>query len=373
MRIPRSLVLCLCLSCGTLDTPGGEPAGLPSSGVGPFRPLEDGELTPEALVPYVFSNQTADYREPCVVGTSSDPTSTAVWMYAVGHVGGVDVLVRTRADDARSFYGDEADNSGGAPPTPPVVLQASLPWEGGATGNLAGPSALMVSGQVWLYYAAQGGIGLAQSNDGLTFSRQSAPVLTPDPSATWETTVPHAPSVAVFPDGSWHMMYGAGVSIGEATSSDGLVWTRVAENPIFSPSPTVDPSTLPTGVVPPFDEGQVDDPALIPQTTVDGRLQVRVLYTGYGAPPGSKARASAIGFAARFGDSGHLVSQPDPVYTASLHENAPAFFEWSGGSLVYVSEDNASISAAMPFPSIAAGYAPATNTLPAPSPFPPGP
>jgi hypothetical protein len=369
----RPLRLCgflLSLSCGTLGTPGGVPAGLPSSGVGPFRPLQEGELTPEALVPYVFSDQTADYREPSVVGTSSDPSSTEVWMYVVAHVGGVDVLVRTRADDARSFYGDVADNSGGAPPTPPVVLSASETWEGGATGNLGGPSALMVSGQLWLYYAATGGIGLAQSSDGLTFMKQSAPVLTPDASATWETTTPHAPSVAVFPDGTWHMMYGAGVSIGEATSPDGITWTRVAGNPIFVPSPTVDPSTLPPGDVPPFDEGQVDDPMLAPQTTVDGRLQVRVLYTGYGSLPGTKGRASAIGFAARFGDSGLLTSQPDPVYTVSLHENAPAFFEWNGGSLVYVSEDNTTISTTMPFPSIAAGYAPATNTLPAPLPFP---
>jgi hypothetical protein len=53
-----------------------------------------------------------------------------------------------------------------------------------------------------------------------------------------------------------------------------------------------------------------------------------------------------------------------------LHGSAPAFFEWSGGSLVYVSEDNASLSSSMPFPAIAAGYAPATNTLPAPAPFP---
>jgi hypothetical protein len=329
-----------------------------------------GELTPKALVPYVFTNQTADYREPCVVGTSSDPSSTEVWMYAVGHVGGVDVIVRTRADDARSFYGDLSDNGTGAPPTPPVVLQASESWEGGSTGDLAGPSALMVDGQLWLYYAAAGGIGLAQSSDGLSFTKVSGPVLAVDSSAAWETTTPHAPSVAVFPDGSWHMMYGAGVSIGEATSADGMTWTRVDGNPIFPPSPTVDPSTLPVGVLPPFDEGQVDDPMLAPQTTADGRLQVRVLYTGYGAAPGTAGRASAIGFAARYGDSGPLSSQADPVYTVSLHEKAPAFFEWSGGSLLYVSEDDGSLSTSMPFPAIAAGYAPATGMLPAPAPFP---
>ncbi|HEY3819538.1 MAG TPA: hypothetical protein VGL81_20355 [Polyangiaceae bacterium] len=373
LRPARLCALALLLSCGTLGAAGGQPQGLPSSGVGPFRALEPGELTPKALVPYVFSNQTADYREPYVIGTSSDPSSTEVWMYAVAHVGGVDVITRTRADDARSFYGDISDTSTGAPPTPPVVLQASQPWEGGATGNLGGPSALLVGGQLWLYYAAAGGIGLAQSADGLSFTKQGAPVLTPDASATWEATTPHAPSVAIFPDGTWHMMYGAGVSIGEATSPDGITWTRVAGNPVFVPSPTVDPSTLPAGVTPPFDEGQVDDPMLAPQMTIDGQLQVRVLYTGYGAPPGTSGRASAIGFAARYGDTGALSSQPDPVYTASLHENAPGFFEWSGGSLLYVSEDNTTLSMNMPFPAIAAAYAPANDTLPSPLPFPTSP
>jgi hypothetical protein len=371
----RPLRLCgvlLLFSCGTLGGVGGGAADLPSSGVGPFRTLEDGELNPAAVVPYVFSDPGADYREPSVVAASSDPTSTEVWMYAVGHVSGADVIVRSRADDARSFYGDFADNADTSHPrhVPPTVLKADQTWEGGAGASLAGPSALMVDGQLWLYYAAAGGIGLAQSSDGITFTKQSGPVLVPDASAAWETTTPHAPSVAVFPDGSWHMMYGAGVSIGEATSADGITWTRVDGNPIFAPTPTVDPSTLPEGAPPPFDEGQVDDPLLAPQMTVDGRLQVRVLYTGYGVPPGTKGRASAIGFAARYGVSGALSSQPDPVYTAQLHENAPAFFEWSGGSLVYVSEDDVSVSLTNPFPAIAAGYAPPDNMLPAPLPYP---
>jgi hypothetical protein len=374
MRTARLAALLLCVSCGTLAGSAGVPQGLPSSGVGPFRALQDGELAPAAVVPYVFSSSSALYREPSVIGTSTDPSSTEVWMYAVAKVGGVDVIVRTRADDARSFYGDLADNSDTSHPmhVPPVVLQADQPWEGGATGNLAGPSALMVGGQLWLYYAAAGGIGLAQSSDGLTgFTKQSGPVLAPDPSATWETTTPHAPTVAVFPDGSWHMMYGAGGSIGEATSTDGIHWTRADANPILAPSPAVDPSTLGPGVEPPFDEGQVDDPMLAPQTTVDGRLQVRVLYTGYGEAADGGVPSSAIGFAARFdADPAALSRQPDPVYTVKLHEKAPAFFEWSGGSLVYVGEDDTSISTSMPFAAVAAGYAPATATLPAPAPYP---
>ena len=368
----RPLLLCgFLVSCGTLGTPGGEPAGLPSSGVGPFRALQQGELTPKALLPYVFANQTADYREPSVVGTSTDPSSTEVWMYAVAHVGGVDVLVRTRADDARSFYGDTSDNATGAPPTPPVVLQASQAWEGGATGNLAGPSALLVGGQLWLYYAAAGGIGLAQSSDGLTFTRQSAPVLVPDATAAWETSTPHAPSVAVFPDGSWHMMYGAGGSIGEATSTDGLTWTRVAGNPISAPSAPVDPSSLPAGVPLPFDRRQ------------GGRSDARPADHRRRAPAGARPlhrhgagrgwrgwllRHRLRGALRRFGLA--LPSAGPRLHGSACTRTRPRSSSGAAGRCSYVSEDNASLSSSMPFPAIAAGYAPATNTLPAPAPFP---
>jgi hypothetical protein len=333
--------------------------------VGPFRPLKDGELVPAAVVPYVFGDPAAAYREPSVVGTSDDPASAAVWMYAVATVGGAQVIVRTRADDARSFYADAADNADTSHPkhAPQVVLAADQPWEGGTVG---GPCAVRSGGQVWLYYGTAGGIALATSSDGLSFSKQGN-VLTPGSGGPWETTPPRAPGVAVFPDGSWHMLYAAGTSIGEATSADGTSWTRVGSDPVLQPSDPVD------GGQPHFDEGSVDDPVLAPQTTLDGRLQVRVLYTGYRQPPGTSPRDSAIGLAGRFGVSGPLSKQARPVYTAQLHETAPAFFEYAGGSLLYVGEDDTALSTTQPFPGIAAGYSPASDTLPPPLPFPTSP
>ncbi|HEY8090722.1 MAG TPA: hypothetical protein VIF09_22830 [Polyangiaceae bacterium] len=362
-----SAAFALC-SCATL---GGESNGgvnLPSAGDGPFRALQTGELAPAAVVPYVFGDLNASYRQPTVVGTTSDPANTEVWMYAVGHVGGADSIVRTHAQDARSFYADATDNANASPlHVPAVVLKVDQGWEGSAIGN---PSALMVGGQVWLYYDGAGGIGLARSNDGLTFTKTGAPVLAPDATATWETTAPHAPAVAVFPDGTWHMLYGAGNSIGEATSSDGLAWTRSPGNPVLGPSAMVDPSTLAPGQTQPFDVGGVDDPVLAPQTTFDGRFQVRVFYTGYLDPPTATTRTSAIGLAGRFGSDGALSRQASPTYTAQLHERAAAFFEWDGGSMLYVGEDDISLGSTSPFPGIAAGYSPATGTLPPPLPFP---
>jgi hypothetical protein len=368
-------LLLLAASCSTLGGESNNGINLPSTGVGPFRPLVDGELAPKAVVPYVFGDQSAAYAEPAVVAASDDPSSAAVLMYAVAQVGGQAVIVRTRADDARSFYGDATDNAdlSHAKHTAPTVLSAdpAQAWEG---AGLAGPWAVRTNGQVWLYYAGVAGIGLATSTDGgLTFTKKGAPVLAPDATVAWESTPPHAPSVAVFPDGTWHMLYGAGGAIGEATSSDGITWTRAGSDPVLAPSAVVDPSTLPTGVDPPFDEAVVDDPVLAPHTTIDGRLQVRVLYTGYRDPPSASPRNSSIGLAGRFGTSGALSRQSTPVYTVQLHERAPALFEYDGGSLLYVGEDDTSVSSTNTFPGIAAGYAPIGEKLPAPLPFPSGP
>jgi hypothetical protein len=374
----RPLRLCgflLCASCATL---GGESNGgvnLPSAGVGPFRPLVAGELAPAAVVPYVFANATASpqdpttsYREPTVVGASDDPASAAVWMYAVATRGGAPVIVRTRADDGRSFYGDAADDADTSHPphAPPVVFGADQPWEG---GTVAGPCAVRSGGQVWLYYGTAGGVALATSSDGLSFVKKGN-VLTPGGGA-WETAPPRAPGVAVFPDGTWHMLYASGTSIGEATSVDGVTWTRAGSDPVLEPS--APPPTLPDGAEPPFDEGSVDDPVLAPQTTIDGRFQVRVLYTGYRQPPGTSPRDSAVGLAGRFTDAGPLSKQASPTYTAQLHETAPAFFEYAGGSLLYVGEDDTALGLTQPFPGIAAAYAPASGRLPAPLPFPASP
>lgn len=363
---PLRGLLVLAVSCATQGGGSSGVSNVPSAGDGPFRPLTTAELSVYSLAPYVFSNPAPMYREPSVVGTTANPASTQVWMYAVATSMGADVIVRTSADDARSFYADLGDTHSYPQHAPAIVLKADQSWEG---PNLSGPAALLSGGQVLLYYSAaqtspgSGGIGLATSTDGLTFTKVAGPVLAPDPTMAWETTAPHAPTVSIFPDGSWHMLYGAGDSIGEATSSDGQTWTRVASNPVLSPSPTVDPSTLAPGVQPPFDEARVDDPVMAPQTDLDGRLQVRVLYTGYAlAAPDAGASTplpSAIGLAGRYGTSGSLSRQAAPVYTVSLHEAAPAFFEYSGGSLLYVQQDNPALSATMPYTAIAAAYAPA--------------
>jgi hypothetical protein len=158
------------------------------------------------------------------------------------------------------------------------------------------------------------------------------------------------------PDGSWRMLYGAGASIGEATSADGTSWARVDGGPVLTPGEG-------------FDAGQVDDPLVLPRVTPAGRLQVRVLYTGYHAPPGAPSRSSAIGFAARYGDSGPLSRQAAPVYGGSAHEAAPALFEPAIGSVLYAQRDETSLDPTNPYPAIAAAFAPQSEMLPPPGMF----
>jgi hypothetical protein len=377
MRVRRSIAplvaLSLSAACATLGTQTPEGQNLPTSDVGPFRKLATKEVP--GIAPYVLDGlSTNPYAEPAALALGSSSTSMAVALYVDAPVypasgkshGGI---ARTRADDGVSFYGTALN----LPAEPKLVLDESEPWEG---GSIHSPSVLRVGAQIYLYYAAAGGIGVAVSSDGLTFQKTPTPVLTPDPAARWETTVPTEPSVAVFPDGSWHMFYAAGVSIGEATSTDGLTWARADGDPstpeldpIFWPSPPASAQAIDAGDAP-FDTGQVADPCLLPRLDPAGNVQVRVLYTGYAAPSGPGPRASAIGFAARYGDSGPLERSGSPVYAVGKHEAGPALFEWSQGSLLYVHQD----STVTPiYTEIAAAVFPVSLVLAQPTGYPSGP
>ncbi len=96
---------------------------------------------------------------------------------------------------------------------------------------------------------------------------------------------------------------------------------------------------------------------------------MRVLYTGTALPGDGGAATSAIGFAARYGDSGPLVRNGAPVYSVSAHDGAPTLFEWSAGSMLYVHQTYSGVGSAT-YPGIAAAFSPALDTLPAPAGYP---
>jgi hypothetical protein len=370
------LSLALLGSCATLASQGGGDLGLPSSGAGPFQALGPMQLASQDIPPFVLSRPGAACTEPAVLSESAGGSTPAVSMYYVLPGASGSQIALSRADDGVSFYGDSGDVEVHPTHRPPAVLTATLPWEG---AGVAGPSALRVGSEVWLYYAAAGGIGLAKSGDGRAFTKTGAPVIARDPSVQWESSELRAPSVAVFPDGRWHMLYASGGSIGEATSADGEAWTRAdgdpstpALDPVLAPSKTVEPSTLPAGEHPPFDEGGVDDPLLAPRVDPTGRLQVRVFYTGYAPSPDASTPAGSIGFAARYGVTGALSRQAAPVYFAPGSTVAgPALLEWQGPSILYASQPDTKLSP--PIAGIAGAFDPGAGSPPPVGSFPSSP
>ena len=355
-------------SCATTGAEGQGDLNLPTTGVGPFRKLGVEEVA--GIAPFVFDDRTALYREPAVLAPE-DPAridSPAI-LYAVARRAKADVIVRTRADDGRAFYGTSGDFG----KTPPVVLAADAPWEG---PSLAGPFVIRVRAEILLYYSAQGGIGMARSSDGLSFQKVAGPIFSRDPASTWETTEVRAPSVYALADGRLRMLYASGSSIGEAESTDGIHFTRVdpdpstaAIEPVLGPAAPAPPGSLLPNERPPFDTGGVGDPCAATRITPDGRFHVRVLYTGT-----DDTGATAIGFAARYGETGPLLRQTRaaPVYSVGAKEAAPALFELPGGSYLYVQQDRR-VDAMLTYTAIAGAFAPGGVTLPTPAPFPDSP
>lgn len=365
----------LVVGCATVGSEGEGDVGLPTAGVGPFRKLAAGEVN--GVAPFVLDDQKSELRDPAALVL--DTGGVALYMTAsVPDASGVrrGAIVRTRADDGRSFFGAPLD-SGHAPR---LVLAADQPWE---AENVGGASAVRVDGQIFLFYAALGGIGLATSDNGLDFHKLPGPILDANAGGTWELTAPHSPSVARLPDGRYRMLYTAGRCIGEAEgSSDARTWKRLdadpstpEPDPIFCPSAPVDSSALAPGEQPPFDTTQVDDPLLLPRITPSGRLHIRVLYTGYGEiPDDGGPRPSAIGFAGRFGDSGPLERASSPVFSVGKHERGPALFDRGDGTaLLYVGQDHDASSGlgggGGVYSAIGAAFAPANQKLDTPVTF----
>ena len=359
LLVPLALAATLLIapSCATTGAAGEGDKNLPNVGVGPFRKLGADEVT--GIAPFVFDDRVAVYREPAALADGN-----AVILYVVAKQNDADVIVRTRADDGRAFFGSNGDFG----KVPPVVLTATHAWEG---ASLSGPFALRLVDGIALYYAAAGGIGVAKSADGITFDKEPTPVLVRDPQSPWETTQVHAPTVYTLSDGRIRMFYASGSSIGEAESTDGLRFTRVDPDPstaiiepVLGPASPAAPGSLLPNEKPPFDTARVDDPCASVRSTAAGRLQIRVLYTGVDV-----TGASAIGFAGRFGETGRLVRQAAPVYSVGAKESAPALFEIGDASYLYVQQERR-VDARLSYTAIAAAFAPGSTHLPNPAPFP---
>ena len=345
-------------SCATTGAEGEGDKNLPTVGVGPFRKLGVDEVP--GIAPFVLDDRVAIYREPAILAPAVAADDSPAILYAVGKPAGIDVIVRTRADDGRAFFGANGDFGR----SPPVVLSADASWEG---PSLAGPFALRVKEEIFLYYAAAGGIGVARSPDGLSFRKEPGPIFSRDPASSWERTELRSPSVYLLPDGRFRMLYASGASIGEAESADGVHFQRLGPEPVLGPAAPAAPGSLLPHEKGPFDTASVGDPCAVVRTTPAGRFHVRVLYTGTDA-----AGVTSIGLAGRYGEQGALTRQPTPVYSVGAKESAPALLELPSGSYLYVQQDRR-VDERLTYKAIAAAFAPGSVKLPTPAPFPAGP
>lgn len=348
-------------SCAlTPDEPRvGEP--LPNAGLGPFRELEQAELGESRVAPAALSDRDARTRDGSVLDDDGDAATLGATGYFASlgpdaedgdPAAPTPYLVRHRALDGRSF---ERPHD--------VVLEADpTSWEG---GFLATPSALVRGSSTWLYYAAEGGVGLA-IDDGAGFVRVgSGPVLGPGPEG-----VPRAPSVVEGSDGRIHLYYEAGgvdaapgsgrlvdgARVHVASSDDGVTFERGGEVLGLGPEGSVDARA-------------VGHPFALVERSAFGRPVTHLFYAARDA-----AGLGTIGLASRYDDaSGGFVRAVSPVWGTSKVRNprSPSGFrqapsQASGGepyTLLFVTQD-ADIDDVAPV--VAGLVAPATASLPKP-------
>jgi hypothetical protein len=361
MRIAMLLALLALPACATLpEAPGGE-QGLPSAGAGPFRALVSGELGNNRSAPNGLSDSRGYARDISVLDVDGQPDTFDVigFVGVAVKVGDVSPgpttptasIVRYTAADGRSF-----DRKG------TTVLTPDAAWEGGVMG---GPAALRVGEEIRLYYAAAGGIGLARGDaQGMTFTREAAPVLGPA-AGGWEAgATPRSPGVVQLGDGSFRLFYevplpGGGSAIGEARSTDGIAFQRLGDGPALAPGQGGGGGA--DGGDPPVDGAAVGGPFPMRATSGTGEPILRVYY---GAVDGAGKRT--VGLAARYGDDAPLQRAVAPVFGTSkpLQPGEPCVVVWRDFALLYVTEDASTSDDA---PAVAVGLAPATAALPSPT------
>ncbi len=322
---------------------------MPNAGAGPFREIANEELGLARAAPYAFRDSKGFTRDAAMLAADGDLGSLGMWAFVARTVFAEDEepdatalpneIIRHVAKDGRSFR-RQFD----------VVLTPEADWEMGEVGR---PAVVRFGGQVLLFYVGAGGIGVATSQDGCTFTRTAdGPAL--GPTGGWEQmNVPTSPAVIERPDGSLRMYYAVplagGSAIGVALSNDGLSWQRIGSGPTLAPR-----------------EGEIDQlgagaPYALFGESAEGR---RIEYLYYAATGAADKRTIAM--AARYGTDGAWQFATAPVFgtTGSLGPTEPVVIPFEGYSLLFATE-KAGATDDLDRPAVAIGVAPANAVLPA--------
>ena len=181
---------------------------------------------------------------PVISAGSSGWNSEGVARAAVIQTGtGYEAWVGGTADGAQWSIGYYKSTDGVAwtePVTNPLPsLAPTDPWE----GNLVLPGSVIKDGDLYrMWYVGRNAIGrwavgYATSSDGINWTKYLGNPVFRRSTNSWEDEGPRSCSV-VFDGRDYYMMYAAQgdkIMIGSAQSSDGLTWTRGAQNPEFQP------------------------------------------------------------------------------------------------------------------------------------------
>ncbi len=274
-----SIVASACIaSCGTLAAPSTGDVDLPASLVGPFAALR-GDQTPNGSTTLIRADVSgAQIDEPSIVRATRDARRVA---YAT---------FRTNAQpDTIGRASERMDRPAGSLSFDGavVIFRAEQSWEGDFVRS---PDVRVIDPTHYVMaYSARGGIGIATSSDGITFTHPNAPVIVAD-AMDASTDAPSEPSIARAPSGEWFMAFRRADSLFLARASDASGPWTIAPAPILTPS-----SGVPLDGASAFDAYGLADPALAIVTTAADRALFVVFYTATGPLP-----RTAIGAAASY-------------------------------------------------------------------------
>jgi hypothetical protein len=300
-----SLIL---ISCGTIAEGNGGAENLPSRHIVPFD-----KLTPSE---FVLDDEHLSLNEPFAIERSG-----RIVLYLSVTSADETSIGRATSADGESFGSVE------------TVLTAELDWEDGA---VAAPTVLPEGGSLLMWYQAGptgAAIGLARSDDGIDWSRESEPVLVADdnerilsPSVVrWEGGFEMY--FAVSPDDSDADFPSAAIHV--ADSADGVTWTR--RGAVLEPGTgCLDEDGEPAGC---WDEVYVRSPAARVSVSPLGRPLLDIWYTG-----GIRAN-SAIAFAGSRNGRDFVRYNLNPVVNDSSPEEAAALLQRGGELWMYFADE----------------------------------
>jgi hypothetical protein len=351
--VKRALLLIGLSACATLadGTPGLD--NPPGSRAGPFRPLKVGELGQGRVPPNAIGSTDAEtfMRDPSVVDVDLDPATLAVEGYFAASEMDADVeapaikIARTTAVDGRSFER-----------TAEVVVEIQHDWEG---GTLGGPSVVIGDNdERLLFYAAEGGIGIARAGSGsAAFETVDAPLIS-QADVSWASRELSSPGAVRLFDGSYRLYFEteeAGVpAIGVATSEDGVTFTD-------SGAPVLR-ATRREGDV---DATYVGSPQAVTAVSSEGREIVYVYYTAR-----NDVEKQSIAMAARFleNEGEALDRSGASMYSpsGSLSPREPCVVRFDSFSFLFATQRTAKNT---PDPIVVVAVSPGDLELPAPEPM----